>query len=236
MTFIIFFSVFLAVYSVVNYYIFSRIWQVLPSSVPLRAAFIGISVFLSVAFIGGRVLERFKICTISDFTIWTGSFWLAFMLYLFMGFLIIDIVRLGAQLAPISRLAMDGTFGLNSFRKISIVVVVIIASLLVLAGHINAVNPRVRLLEIAIDKKTTIPALNIVMVSDIHCGTIIGNSRLEKMVSVINSLRPDIVLLAGDIVDEDLKPVIEQNIGETLKNIRTRDGVYAVTGNHEYIG
>lgn len=52
----------------------------------------------------------------------------------------------------------------------------------------------------------------------------------------MNHLNPDVVLLPGDIVDEDLGPVIKQNLGESLRNIKPRYGVYAVTGNHEYIG
>jgi hypothetical protein len=56
------------------------------------------------------------------------------------------------------------------------------------------------------------------------------------MVKILNDMNPDIILLAGDIVDEDLAPVIEKNLGETLRGLRAKYGVYAVTGNHEYIG
>jgi len=44
------------------------------------------------------------------------------------------------------------------------------------------------------------------------------------------------VLLVGDIVDEDIKPVIDRNLGETLKKLRAKFGVFAVPGNHEFIG
>lgn len=49
-------------------------------------------------------------------------------------------------------------------------------------------------------------------------------------------MKPDIILLAGDIVDEDLAPVIDQNLGECLKQLYAPFGVYGITGNHEYIG
>jgi len=55
-------------------------------------------------------------------------------------------------------------------------------------------------------------------------------------VDKINSLNPDIVLLPGDVLDEDLAPVIKNNLGANLTKIKSKYGVYAVTGNHEYIG
>jgi predicted MPP superfamily phosphohydrolase len=42
--------------------------------------------------------------------------------------------------------------------------------------------------------------------------------------------------MPGDVVDEDIRPVIKQNLGELFKSIKNKFGVYSVTGNHEYIG
>jgi predicted MPP superfamily phosphohydrolase len=67
-------------------------------------------------------------------------------------------------------------------------------------------------------------------------GTLIGPRRTGKLVDSINALNPDIILLAGDIVDEDLAPVIRQNLGEALTRLKAPLGVYGITGNHEYIG
>jgi uncharacterized protein len=52
----------------------------------------------------------------------------------------------------------------------------------------------------------------------------------------VQALNPDIILLAGDVLDEDLEPVLRQNIGKTLQRLHAPMGVYAVMGNHEYIG
>lgn len=74
------------------------------------------------------------------------------------------------------------------------------------------------------------------MASDIHLGTILGKSFLTKLKNQINRLNPDIILLAGDIIDEDLAAVIKNNVGEELIQLKSKYGVYAITGNHEYIG
>lgn len=77
--------------------------------------------------------------------------------------------------------------------------------------------------------------LNIVVASDIHLGALVGQKRFDKIVDRINSLNPDMILLPGDIVDEDLGPVIKQTLGESLRSLKARFGVFAITGNHEYI-
>jgi predicted MPP superfamily phosphohydrolase len=92
-------------------------------------------------------------------------------------------------------------------------------------------------MEINIDKSGgELEELNIVAASDIHLGTIIRNSRLKYIVDKINNLSPDLILLPGDIVDEDVSSVMEQNMASILKQLNAKYGVYAITGNHEYIG
>jgi predicted MPP superfamily phosphohydrolase len=107
----------------------------------------------------------------------------------------------------------------------------------ILAGYINARNPRVKELNLKIGKPGHgLKSLTISMASDIHLGTIIRKAKAKELVSMLNAPDPDLILLAGDVVDEDLAPVIKDNIGEALCELRARIGVYAITGNHEYIG
>jgi predicted MPP superfamily phosphohydrolase len=56
------------------------------------------------------------------------------------------------------------------------------------------------------------------------------------MVKLINAQNPDIILLVGDTFDEDLGPVIRNNMGQQLQMLRSKMGIFAVTGNHEYYG
>ena len=78
--------------------------------------------------------------------------------------------------------------------------------------------------------------LNIVLISDIHLGYINGNSSMVKLVEIVNSLNPDIVLVAGDTVDMHLKPVIEKNMLENFKDIKSKYGVFVNIGNHDIYG
>ena len=56
------------------------------------------------------------------------------------------------------------------------------------------------------------------------------------MVEKINSQNPDIVLLAGDVFDEDITSVINNGLGKYFERIKSRVGIYAIPGNHEYFG
>jgi predicted MPP superfamily phosphohydrolase len=90
-------------------------------------------------------------------------------------------------------------------------------------------------MEIAIDKKAAgIESLNLVALSDIHLGPYMRIPRLEKIVRMINSLDPDVVLILGDIVNEEALTSEKEQLPDSLGKIRAQFGVYACMGNHEH--
>lgn len=100
-------------------------------------------------------------------------------------------------------------------------------------GVYNGTNHIVQTYEIKVDK--SIPDTKIVMVSDLHFGKTTSIEYAHKLVADINAQQPDLVFLVGDIVDSDLESVVRKDLLSPLKNIKSKDGVYAVLGNHEYI-
>jgi predicted MPP superfamily phosphohydrolase len=166
---------------------------------------------------------------------WIGSFWLAFILYFILAALLVDLTRLVNHFIPVYP-----SFFYTDYARTKLIVLAVvlgITTILVVAGYINARIPAIRSLDLHIAKKVEgEKRLRIVMASDIHLGTIIAKRKADRLVTSINDLKPDIILFAGDIVDEDLAPVINNNLGENLIKLRSRFGVYAITGNHEYIG
>jgi predicted MPP superfamily phosphohydrolase len=78
--------------------------------------------------------------------------------------------------------------------------------------------------------------LTITLVSDIHTGSMVKKKELDRLVSAVNALNSDIVLLAGDIIDRANQDCIDEYTAGDLSRLRAPLGVYAVTGNHEYIG
>ncbi|WP_189023173.1 metallophosphoesterase [Paenibacillus albidus] len=104
-------------------------------------------------------------------------------------------------------------------------------------GSRNAWSTIVRTHRLPVEKKSsTSAALTVAVASDLHLGNIVGNRHLRKMVAEINSMEPDVILLAGDVLDDSIEPFVRNRMSEQLKLLKARYGVYAVLGNHEYYG
>jgi predicted MPP superfamily phosphohydrolase len=72
----------------------------------------------------------------------------------------------------------------------------------------------------------------LVAVSDLHLGSMIGKAWMRRLVSRITELKPDVMVIVGDLVDSEigaLEPLLP-----VLRTLRAPKGVWAVTGNHEY--
>ncbi len=235
MVFVIFYATVFIIYGLINYYIYCRGIKALPAGTDIRAAFPWVFWLLVSTYAIGRILESFYLSVASDVLVWVGSFWLAAMLYLFLAVLLIDIVRLVNHFTPFYPAFLTNNMGqvkMYLFSGISILVFFTI-----FAGHVNTLFPKIKHVDIHIDKSSNgLSELNAVLLSDIHLGTLIGNGHLSRIVEKVQSLDPDIIFLAGDVLDEDLEPVLRQNIGLTLKKLHAPMGVYAIMGNHEYIG
>lgn len=109
--------------------------------------------------------------------------------------------------------------------------------ILIARGTWNAWSPVVNTYEIDIHKQVENEhELSIVMGSDFHLGNIVGKRHLHKFVEYTQASRPDIVLLVGDIIDDSIEPFMRNDMGEVLRQIKSRLGTYAVLGNHEYYG
>ena len=230
---ILFFVIVFTVYFSVNAYVFFHGLRAIPEGTGLRTVYCVVFLVFALAFIAGRMLERVWLSGPSTFLVWIGSFWLAALLYFVLALLVLDLARLANRLVPFfpSWVMTEPAAGWIAVAVLAVVIP------LVIAGHLNALYPRVHKMTLQIAKTAPGPkTMRLVVASDIHLGTVIGKSRFDRMVETMNGLHPDLVVLAGDIVDEDLGPVIKQNLGESLRAIKARYGVYGITGNHEYIG
>lgn len=75
----------------------------------------------------------------------------------------------------------------------------------------------------------------VVMLTDLHIDVDVSPATVKNIVDRVNTLKPDVIVLVGDIVDNTPKNLFKQM--EELKKLTAKYGVYVVLGNHEfYVG
>lgn len=227
-----FFIIFLSLYSALNYYIGLRGWQALEGAAYLRPVYLALFLFSALSYIFSKVVQRYLPTIIYETIEIIGSFWFAFMMYFFLAVLLLDILRLvnwGFKIIPV----------FNNYLSVKLIVlgiVTVIVIIIVIGGHINARMIKVNTLDVEIPaRNSTLKELNAVLISDIHLSTINRDDFAEDIVQKINALHPDIVFVAGDLVDDKAGVLRDREIGFSFKNLKAPMGIYGITGNHEYI-
>ena len=229
---IVFFSIVLTIYSLVNIYLFYKGYNAISCLKNNRFIYAITFFLLAVLFIVAKILESKHSSVITDVFNIIGGFWLAFMLYGFLFFLLSDIILLLLRIPGI--IAGDNVL---QYRKWSFILIVSVSSLLIIGGFINAIIPVTREYNITINKPAgSVKTLRIAAVSDIHLGSIIRKRSLKKLSVMIKDMKPDIVFLLGDIVDGEIGPVLRGDLLQYFTWPDCTDGLYAITGNHEFIG
>jgi predicted MPP superfamily phosphohydrolase len=230
-SFLIFFGTVLLIYFSVNFLIYAKGLQAFSITPAWRKSYIITFWVIVSSFIVGEILEHTHSSLTSEWIYRVGAFWLACMLYFLLTILFLDIVRMFNYFFHfLPEMTRELRFRIGLFT-------VAFVSLIVLAGHINALNTRVREISLIIPKKITgNREIKILMASDIHLGALIGENRELGLVGIIMKQKPDLVLLCGDLVDGDVASALRKNLGRHIQDIKTPMGVYAIPGNHEYIG
>lgn len=219
----------IAIYGLGNYYLGLRMFNNIKKIMPFVSSklYWGVIVFLSLSFITERFLRKHLSRNLNYIISLLGSYYIAVLFYVMIAFFLVDIVRFGLRIL----IKEYKTPQILAYSNIFVAALIIV---LVIVGTINALTTKITEYEV-ITNKNIDKDINIIMVSDVHSGTIITNRRLNKLVDTINSQLPDIVIFAGDLIDDDIDIFERRKYGEILKQINSKYGVYAVLGNHEYI-
>jgi uncharacterized protein len=227
-------GVFALIYGGLNYYIGTRGWQAIGKHSPYLNNKVYWVVFwvLALSYLLGRLLKNYLPAEVSRWLTVIGSYWMGFMFYMVLILALIDLVR---GLNKVFKF-LPAWFGGTGVNPVFGLVVMGFVVSLIAYGTWNAAHPKVRHYDINIDKQAgNLKELHLVMVSDIHLGTIVRNGQLIKMVNMINELNPDMVVIAGDAVDESVEQVVEQQMADNFRLLKSKYGVFAALGNHEYI-
>ena len=165
-----------------------------------------------------------------------SNYWLGVLVYTIMTVGIADGLRLLLKY-PLKNLNFPGRtllFGNIGTAVVGTVCAAIITTVSIY-GMINAGNIQTTKYDISIDKKAgKLDSLNVVLIADLHLGYNIGCRHMEKMAEKINAQNPDLVVVAGDIFDNEYEALENPDrLAAILRGIQSKYGVYACYGNHD---
>ncbi len=162
-----------------------------------------------------------------------SNYWLGTFLYILLTVVIADLIRLILIRIPFRY--SHRIFCRRGFIAGGTLSILIIAALS-LDGIYGASHLQVTQYDVTVEKALSNgeDTLKVVLIADLHLGYSIGSSYMKKMVARINEQSPDLVVIAGDIFDNDYDALDDPDrLVQILSGIRSRYGVYACYGNHD---
>ncbi|MDS0527271.1 metallophosphoesterase [Clostridium sp. SHJSY1] len=176
--------------------------------------------FISTSFLIYEIFKSTFPYALNKILAFVSSYYLAFLVYILLLFPIAFIL---------TKILKSRNKRLDFY-----IVSLVITTLIVGIGTFFANSPYVKEYNITTEKPLKNGKLKVALVSDIHLGYSIGNSRLDRLKTELNKLDADVVLIAGDLVDGDLDPIIKDDMFSHLKGIKSTYGTYFATGNHDF--
>ena len=155
-----------------------------------------------------------------------GGYWLAFFHYSVYAGILYILLRLAGLLAG------NGAAWQHAYTLYAKGAFVVVMAILVY-GAWNAVHPVVREVEHDTGKNLPQP-VKIVLVTDIHLGSLFGRQYAVELTELINRQNADVVLFGGDQVDNSLTYLLREKSYEPLQKIKSKYGVYGILGNHDH--
>lgn len=223
---IIFLFIIICLYGGINFYAFYRAKNIFHFSGKTEIIIIILLLFLILAPIIIRLVEKLDWETFSRSAAYCGYLWMAFIFLFFFINISFDIMR---YIISFFYPSAGSVWWRNVFSGLA----VLLSLAFVVYGFFDAQKIRVKTLEIHTEK--FLPnegGIRIVQISDVHIGLIVRDKRLEVILKSIRDAKPDVIVSTGDLLDEELNNILPE--AEKFAQIKPKYGKFAVTGNHEY--
>ncbi len=209
----------LTIWGSIHYYVYNRISYYFNLSGTRRIYYGIIFFFLFISLLVARLIARLfphshYIPLIFHLL---AYFWVGIVFYLFIYSLSADIIRIF-----LSRI-------LKFPKNVYGIILLTLTIVTVIYGFFEAFS--VRTITLNQKMKNLKETTRIVFLSDLHLGLNLNYLLLKKIIPEINSFSPDIILIGGDILDEEAKGI--ETYTKIFKRMNSRFGIFAVTGNHD---
>jgi len=220
-----------SMYFLASIYLYNWFIRLLQPPPRLRHTIRLIFIILVGSLLIGKFLGRYDFNSFSYFLSFSSSTWMGFTFFFCVFAAASDLIRFLLKTFPVR-----GSVSIANSRGFRRTLVAVIAGLTLVTGgcalreayKIGITRLDVPLLGLPAEME----GLTVLQVSDVHYGMLVENGRLSEIVARINELNPDIVVITGDLVDESVSHM--ERMAGPLSKLKSRLGVFAITGNHEY--
>ncbi len=227
----IFLVIFAAILTVSHLYIFWRLSSYLQLDETARWILGCALGFMGVATLVALPLSRTLPHNAASVLSWVVFPWMGCLLLLLVSVIITDIVWIASHLLrlaphdPERRQVFHYALGFSALGA---------AGTASAYAAWNGLRPvSVKPVEVTLDRwPLALDGLRVVQVSDLHIGPLIDGVWLNHVVDQINELKPDMIVITGDLVDGSIADLAAQV--EPLAKLQAPEGIYFITGNHEY--
>lgn len=219
-----FLGVAFTIYGSMHLYALSKVWQVLPHSAGfgLVLTLAGFALTLSPLLLWQIGRQNWH--GITQVASWAIYLWLGFIFLFCFIALILDTGHIFSTL-------MGVKWPLNPLM--GLITISILAFLMMGYGLISARQIQLEKIKIVTPKlPSSIGRVTIAQISDLHLGVMLGDEFLQRIITKLHEIKPDIVVATGDVVDgqgDDLNA-----LSKRFHSLHPPLGLFAVTGNHEY--
>jgi uncharacterized protein len=227
----LFLATYFFVYGLLHLYLFLRARAACHFDLGAGIALGGFMVVMMATPVAVRLMDRQGAIVPARGLAYLGYTWMGLVFLLFCLSLCVDLYNLAMRLiavltgSPTARLLLTG-------RK-AFLTLLLLALALGLWATAEAWRIRLEHLEITSDKLPLhLHQLKVAQISDLHLGLIVGERRLERVLSLIREAEPDLLVCTGDLVDAQMDHL--DHLASLLAQVKPPLGKFAVLGNHEF--
>lgn len=230
--FIIFF---LVIYLSANYYLLIRLLQAF-QGIPFAIKMIISALFIlcALSYFIAKIFLNNTDSFIYDIFLWIGSIWFAILLDGLISVFLLDIVRWTNNLWGYLPQGLIINYQATKFWTGLIVIAAIF--LTTLLGYIHASKIKLKNMEIVLPKDDArLDEIEILYFSDLHLTPVNNGRILSQILKFTEEHNPDLILIGGDLIDDKPIHLKRMGIDKSLPKLKSKYGVFAINGNHEFI-
>lgn len=205
-------------------YVFYRLYNLIEQPI-LRIVIMALFSLGLISFFVSFIFRNTMPYSLGEILYPFGMSYIIFFLYIFLSFLILDIIKF---LPFISK-------NILYHNNITAIVLGVVLAIILVGGYINYRIKKRSEINITINKPLKErKKLKVLALSDLHLGYGIDKKDFYSYLPLIEKEKADIILICGDIIDNSLSPLIKKDFHLDLQKLKAPLGVYAVLGNHDF--